>query len=206
MKTSNIKTTITNVIFASSVIFGIASCEHKESEHKASDSAEHTGVTKDVAEDQNDAKFAKNKEEKNATFLVKATEINMEEIKLGELAEKKSAHKDVKALAKMMITAHTKGLAEVKALAAKKSITVPTEVTQDAKDEYAKLDEKTEKDFNKAYADKMVSGHKDAIELFEKASTDSSDEDIRNWAASMLPELRKHLDHAMAVQKACEAK
>ncbi len=50
----------------------------------------------------------------------------------------------------------------------------------------------------------MVDGHKKAIELFEKQSTESSDADIREWATSMLPELRKHLDHAVTVQNKLE--
>lgn len=203
--TSTVKKTIAQVLIASSVIFAITSCDHKDNENKSAE-AEHKEVTKEVAEDQNDAKFNKNKDENNADFLVKAAEINLEEISLGKLAVKKSAHKDVKELGRMMETAHTKALAELTTLAAKKSISIPTEENKDAKDTYADLDGKTEKDFNKAYADKMVAGHKKAIDLFEKQSADSSDEDIRAWAASMLPELRKHLDHAVAVQKACEAK
>ena len=47
----------------------------------------------------------------------------------------------------------------------------------------------------------MVSGHKDAISTFEKASTESTDADIKQWATGMLPGLRTHLDHAMMCQK-----
>jgi hypothetical protein len=35
----------------------------------------------------------------------------------------------------------------------------------------------------------MVSGHKDAIATFEKASTDCNETDIKNWATATLPEL-----------------
>jgi hypothetical protein len=35
----------------------------------------------------------------------------------------------------------------------------------------------------------MVSGHKDAIATFEKASTDCKGTDIKNWATATLPEL-----------------
>jgi putative membrane protein len=198
--TFKIKTAALQLIFASSIIFGSASCEHKEKDHTALEDTTKA-VTKEVAKDQNDGKFNKNDDEKNAAFLVKATEINLEEINLGKLAQKKSTNKDVKELGKMMETAHTKALADLQKLAAKKSISIPTELTQDAKNAHEKLDGKSEKDFNKDYADKMVSGHKDAIDLFEKESTESSDEDIRTWATTMLPELRAHLDHAIAVQE-----
>jgi len=205
MESTKIKTTVLQLIFASSVIFGIASCENKmkESDHTTSES-ETKALTPDVAEDQNEGKFNKNDDEKNAAFLVKATEINLEEIGLGKLAQKKSTNKDVKELGKMMETTHTKALADLQKLAAKKSISIPTELPQDAKNAYDKLDGESEKDFNKNYADKMVSGHKDAIDLFEKQSTESSDEDIKTWATTMLPELRTHLDHSIVVQKKIE--
>jgi len=196
MESSKIRTTALQVIFVSSIIFGGASCEHKPSEEKASEE-----VTKDVAVNQNDGKFNKSDDQKNAAFLVKAAEINLEEISLGKLALKKSTNKDVKDLGKMMETAHAKALADLQTLALKKGISIPTELPQDAKNVYDKLDGKSEKDFDKDYADKMVSGHKDAIDLFEKESTESTDEDIRTWATNMLPELRKHLDHSIALQE-----
>jgi len=198
--TLKIKTTGLQIIFVSSVIFGAASCNHKDSEHKTSS----TSVTEDLAKDQNDEKFNKIKDEKNAQFLVKVAKINLEEISLGELAQKKSKRTSVKNLGKMMETAHAKAMGNLEELAGKKTISVPTEQDQDAKDTYAKLNGKTEKDFDKAYADMMVDGHKHAIALFEKESVESSDEDIRIWATSMLPDLRKHLDHAIVVQKECE--
>jgi putative membrane protein len=197
---SKIKTTALRVIFVSSVIFGAASCEKKDTDHKTSG----TGVTGDLAKDQNDGKFNKSKDEQNAMFLVKAAEINLEEIRLGQLAQKKSTHTSIKNLGKMMESAHLKAMGGLEELAAKKTISVPTEEDQEAKNTYAKLNAKSEKDFDKDYVDMMVDGHKHAIALFEKEAAESSDEDIRVWATSMLPELRKHLDHAIVVQKECE--
>ena len=50
----------------------------------------------------------------------------------------------------------------------------------------------------------MVNGHKDAITMFDKASTESIDEDIKAWAIAMLPVFRTHLDHAITCQEKCE--
>jgi len=50
----------------------------------------------------------------------------------------------------------------------------------------------------------MVNGHKDVISKFEKASTDAADPDIRNWATSILPALRKHLEYSEMCKKKCE--
>lgn len=161
--------------------------------------------TKEVAEDKNDVKFdSSGKAKWDADFLVAAASINQEEIELGQLAQKNGMMKEVKDLGKMLESDHTKALADEKALAAKKNISLPAATTDDVKDAYKKLSEKKGKDFDKAYCDMMVDGHKSAIEKFEKASTDATDPDIKAWAASMLPGLRAHLDHATTCQKNCE--
>lgn len=59
-------------------------------------------------------------------------------------------------------------------------------------------------EFNNEYCEMMVKGHKDAIALFEKASTECSDQEVRDWALSTLPALRTHLDHAISCEKTCE--
>ena len=159
--------------------------------------------TKEVAEEHNDAKFDNAKED-DAKFLVSAAEINLEEINLGQLAQNNSMNADVKSLGKMMETEHTKALSDLQALAAKKQITIPTALTDDGMSASKKLMEMKASKFDKEYCDMMVNGHKDAINKFEKASTDATDPDIRNWASSMLPALRTHLDHCLTCQSKCD--
>jgi putative membrane protein len=156
--------------------------------------------TKVVAEQQNDDRFDNNKQEKDAQFLVNAAEINLEQIQLGKMAQQKGGTAQVKELGKMMEAVHTKSLNDLKALAQSKMITIPTASTEKAQDGYNDLNEKSGNDFDRAYVDMMVSGHKDAIDTFEDASTDSNDTDIKNWATVSLPGLRTHLDHSVALQ------
>jgi len=159
--------------------------------------------TKEVATEQNEAKFD-NATEDDAKFLVSAAEINLEEIQLGKLAQEKSMNADVKSLGKMMETEHTKALEDLQALAASKQITLPTSLTDDGMSANNKLMDMKSSKFDKEYCDLMVNGHKDAISKFEKASTDAADSDIRSWAASMLPALRTHLDNSITCQKQFE--
>jgi putative membrane protein len=193
-KINRFKSLILQAIVITAILFGASSCmDNKKPED-----------TKDVAEEHNDAKFNNNKQEKDAEFLVKAAEINLEEISLGQLAQQNGRTTHVKELGKMMEDAHTKSLNDLTALAKKKMITIPTSPTNNSQEAYKKLNEKSGNDFDKQYADMMVSGHKDAIVVFEKASTDCSDSDIKEWATAMLPNLRTHLDHAIDCQKKCE--
>jgi len=158
--------------------------------------------SKEVAEERNEEKFTNAKEE-DAEFLVSAAEINLEEIQLGQLAQKNSKMPKVIELGKMMEVEHTKALKDLQMLATKKQITIPTTLTNDGKDAYDKLKDKFGFDFDKKYSDKMVEGHKDAIEKFEKASIYAKDTDIQSLATTMLPSLRSHLKHSIACQQMC---
>lgn len=156
--------------------------------------------SKETAETHNEAKFENSSVENDAQFLVNAAEINLEEIQLANLAQTKSTNVDVKELAKTIGDAHTKSMADLKALAIKKNITIPIVATEDAVKTYDKLSAKNLTDFDKEFCDMMVSGHKNAITVFEKASTDSMDEEIKTWATATLIELRMHADKAILCQ------
>jgi putative membrane protein len=190
-------THITAALFQSGLIaatlLGMLSCSN---ETKTED-------TKDIAETINEVKYENSNKEKvdEAQFLVDAAEINLEEIQLGKLAQKNSKIPGIISFGKMMEDAHTKSLNQLTALAKKKSISIPIAPTEESKKEYSKLSTKTGNEFDTEFSDKMVRGHKDAIKLFEKASEGSEDADIRKWAIETLPELRKHLEHAEAIEK-----
>jgi putative membrane protein len=185
-----LKQTWIHVAFVAAILF-MASCSDTT---KAED-------TKDVAEEQNDDAFDNNKQEKDAQFLVNAAEMDMEAIKLGQLAAQNGRSARAKDLGKMMEDAHTKSLQELTDLAKAKSITIPSSLTDNGQDAFSSLKEKTGNDFDQAYADMMVDKHDDAIDTYEIASNSSQDTDIKNWAAASLPGLRKHLDHSMDCQK-----
>jgi len=196
-KTTSLKTRLPGIVFLLAVFtlivtFGLPSCNNAKTEDP-----------KEVANESNDAKFD-NKKENDAEFLVAAAEINLEEIQLGQLAQKTSTMTEVKELGKMMEDGHTQAMSDLQALSAKKQITIPSTLTEAGQEANKKLMDKTGKDFDKAYCDMMVNGHKDAIDKFQKASTDATDPDIRKWATSMLPALQTHLDQSITCQKKFE--
>ncbi len=161
---------------------------------------------KEIAEDKNEERFDDRKSEKDADFLVEAAAINLEEIKLGELAQQKGTMDDTKAMGKLMVKEHTAALKDLKQLAASKSITIPAVLTEDGQDAFDDLNEESAgKDFDKEYCSMMVSGHKAAIRKFENASSNAEDPDIRNWATSMLPTLRAHLENSNICKEKCKA-
>lgn len=136
---------------------------------------------KSVANIQNDANDAK--------FLATAAEINLEEIKLGQLAQQKSTQKDIKELGKLIETDHSKNMEKLTTLAKKESIELPSALTDQGNDDYEKLSKLS-------YCDMMVSGHKGAISEYENEIKETKNSDIKAFATATLPQLRTHLEHA----------
>lgn len=191
-KTSFFKETLLLTAFVTTIFLLLfASCSNRQK----------TEITNDDAREHNEARFDNNNQEKDAQFIVEAAEINLKQIQLGQLAQQKGTTTHIKELGKMIEDAHTKSQRELTALAKRKSITIPTSPSDAAQDAYTKLDENSGNDFDIAYADKMVLRHKNAIDTFEKASNDSYDTDIKNWAIAALPDLRTHLNHSIDSQR-----
>lgn len=132
----------------------------------------------------------------DSRFLMDAAEMQLEEISLGKLAQEKGNSANVKELGKMMEEDHSKSFSELSALAQSNSVSIPTSITEDSKGVQESLAEKTGSDFDKAFSDLIVEKHENAIAKFEKASSDSEDNEIRTWANGKLPGLKNHLKHA----------
>jgi putative membrane protein len=139
-------------------------------------------------------------EEKDARFMVKAAEIDLLQIRLGIMAQEKGKSKAIKELGKMMEDRHNRSLVALTALAAKKAISIPTKLDDEALADYRTLNNIPAADFDRKYSSMTVKAHKAAIMTYEKASKGSGDNDIRQWASSSLPDLRAHLTQAKACQ------
>ncbi|PAM94965.1 DUF305 domain-containing protein [Flavobacterium sp. IR1] len=157
---------------------------------------------KEVAEDINEAKFdtIADKED-DSEFLVDQAEINLAEIEIGKLAQTKSTNAEVKKFGKMLVDEHTKAASEVSALAKTKNFTLPTSLTEEGQEEYNKLNEKSGTDFDKKFADMMVSGHEKAIDKLRKAAEDATDADVKLWASNNIAGLTAHLEHAKLLKQ-----
>ncbi len=181
-----------SLCIAGSLILTVSCSENKTSDSK--DVAERENVNRLTSKDT--AVVIEN--EHASIFLVEAAELELEKIRLGKLAQQKGSSAHVKELGKMMEEDHNKTFNEIKALAQSKSVSIPTSITEDSQESINDLEEKSGNDFGKAYSDRMVEQHEDAIELYERAAKDSDDPEIRSWASEKLPSLRAHLKHAEA--------
>jgi putative membrane protein len=132
----------------------------------------------------------------DTSFVTKAAQGGMAEVKLGQLATEKASSPDVKAFGQQMVDDHSKANDELKNLASKKGETLPTDI--DAKDQakYDRLSKMSGAEFDKAYMADMVSDHKTDVSEFRRESQRGTDPDIKAWAAKTLPTLEHHLQMA----------
>jgi putative membrane protein len=133
-------------------------------------------------------------------FMNKAASGGMMEMQLGEMAEQSSKSQGVKNFGIMMVKDHTKATAELRTLAAKKDISLPSVVSEDHQKHINELTPLRGAEFDEKYMDMMVEDHKEDIDLFEKASK-SEDQDISAFAAKTLPVLKKHFEAAKKIER-----
>jgi putative membrane protein len=171
----------------------------------ASCSRKNDTDSKELAKDQNEAKFDDTKKEDDTKFAVEAADGGMLEVQLAQLAIANAASKQVKDFAQSMVKEHSKANEELKSLATQKNITLPGTLSEESKKEYDKLAEKRGEDFDEAYCDFMVKDHKDDIDKFKKEADDGNDADIKSWASEKLPTLQHHLSMAESMEDAVDA-
>jgi len=128
----------------------------------------------------------------DAKFLKEAARGGMAEVTLGRLAVDKAESDEVKNFGQRMVTDHGKANQELKDLAASEGVTLPTEMSADAKAEQKKLSGLSGAEFDKAYMKAMLKDHKKDISEFKQESEQGKDADVKNWAAKTLPTLQDH--------------
>lgn len=192
--------TFVAAILAIFSILGAASCSSDNANRTSNNSStSNTNSTSTVNALKNGVETAVNSVSNAVTgrpteedFWNKAAEGGMAEVELSKLAQTKSQNADVKKFAQMMITDHTKANTELKALAAKKNVTLPTALSSSHKSTLDKLGTLSGADFDKAYVDAMVSDHDGAVSLFQTEGDGGTDPDLKAFAAKTLPTLKGH--------------
>jgi putative membrane protein len=135
-------------------------------------------------------------------FMASAASAGMYEVQASQLALQKSDDPKQKAFAQTMIDDHTKAGDELKDLAAKKNVTLPTTLASSDQSMLDKLNKKDAgKDFDKAYRSQMQKSHKKAVSLFDNEARHGKDADVKTWAATTLPKLKHHGGMANALPK-----
>lgn len=157
--------------------------DNADSLNKAKDTTTNAAATGGIAVSDDDAKFA-----------TAAANGGMAEVALGKLASEKATNAQVKQFGSMMVTDHGKANDELMAIAKAKNITLPATVDTEHQQKMDELSKKTGADFDKAYVDAMVDGHKKTLDLMQNEAKNGKDADLKAFAAKTAPIVQMHLD------------
>jgi len=150
--------------------------------------------SKQVATDQDKAKFDSTDMKADALFAVNVADGGMLEIKAGQLAQANAELPVVKELGKMMVDDHSKLADELKAIAMANNITLPDSLSNASSDKYKDLMKaKHGKDFDKAFTDRMVDDHTKTIKAFQDEAANGNNAALKAWATKTIPGLQNHL-------------
>ncbi len=126
--------------------------------------------------------------EKDKTFMKKAAKGGMMEVAMGQVAEQKAQREDVKSFGKRMVTDHGKANDELKSIASKKGVQLPS------KEHTARWTS------DKAYIDMMVKDHEKDLAEFKEEANSGSDPDVKKFADDTAKVIQEHLDLAKETQ------
>ena len=137
------------------------------------------------------------------------------EIASSKIALGQSDNSKVKAFARLMIEDHTKTTAHLLTGSGMSKADVDSKIApgsdgkhkandlidQSHADMLDKLGREKGKDFDSDYMSDQVSGHKDAVSLFEDYVHHGDNRSLRHWARKTLPTLEAHLSKAQGIDK-----
>ncbi|MFL6624124.1 MAG: DUF4142 domain-containing protein [Sulfurifustis sp.] len=138
-------------------------------------------------------------------FAKKAATDNLSEIELADVAKNQASQDMVKQYAEHIANDHQQANEKLKSIASQKGIDLPNAPDSKHKSEKDKLAKRQGADFDKAFVDAMVKDHKNTVKEFEKEAKDGKDPELKQFASSMLPGLRKHLQEAQQLQASTKA-
>ncbi|MFI5136443.1 MAG: DUF4142 domain-containing protein [Sphingobacteriales bacterium] len=160
-----------------------------DSLNKVKDTSNNASATGGIAVNNDDAKFASN-----------AAAGGLTEVALGNLARQKSANEKIRNFGAMMVKDHSAANTELADLAKTKNISIPAAVSAEDQKKIDGLAKKTVKDFDKAYVDGMIKGHKDALKLFQDEAQNGTDADLKTFASKTVTVVQAHLEAITEIQ------
>jgi putative membrane protein len=132
-------------------------------------------------------------------FIEHAASGGMMEVELGRLAQTRAASPRVKEFGQRMVDDHGRANAELKEVAKKASMSLPTTMNARDREEAARLASLQGAAFDRAYMQAMLKDHREDVAGFRQEANDGTDPVVRDFARRTLPVLESHLTLAQDV-------
>jgi putative membrane protein len=132
-----------------------------------------------------------------ADFIKEVAISDMFEIQSSQIAQERGNATE-KTFAATMIKDHQKTSEELKSMVSSGDLKaeLPTALDSSHQGKIDKLKSLKGADFSSRYDSDQVTGHKDAVSLFERYSKNGDNPKLKDWAGKTLPALRHHLEMA----------
>ena len=134
-----------------------------------------------------------------AHFLKKAIQGNFSEVSLGHMIERRAASGEVKHFGAMLVSDHSKGLAQAQSIASRLRLRIPATLTPEARNEQRRLQRLNGRAFDLEVKRYMINDHLQDIAEF-KTQARSGDRATSGYAAATVPVMQRHLSMARSIR------
>jgi putative membrane protein len=184
------KTIILQAVLTDTTLFSTYGCVNKKKD----------AISREKKEDLKSEEWAR----KEAMFLAKAAQMNISQIRLGQLAEKQSKNSDILDLGMALVHFHPEAQVSLNEIAGKKLIALPMLPDEGSTSDYKELAEKTGDEFDSQFVLSVIAVCQESITILGKAAIETSDAEINRWAAGRIKDFQGHLNMAAECGKKLE--
>jgi len=144
--------------------------------------------------------FAQNKMDNDDISAMKQlAQADLSEIAAGKTAAEKAQSPDVKKFGQKMVDDHTKMLADLRALAKKKSVALPQDPDMKDMAQMKIMEHKSGAEFDKDYMEHMVKDHEKDVKDTENIAAKAKDPQFKSAVQQANAKIREHLQLAQRV-------
>jgi putative membrane protein len=132
-------------------------------------------------------------------FLRDAIRGNFSEVTLGRMIQNRGASRQVRNFGAMLVSDHSKGLAQAQQIAARLRLRIPATLTPEAQAEQARLRSLSGPAFDREVRRYMINDHRKDIAEF-RAQARTGERATSGYAAATIPVMQRHLAAAQAIR------
>jgi putative membrane protein len=137
----------------------------------------------------------------NALFLTDTAHSSNSEIALSQVALERASNPRVREYAQMMVRDHQRGNQDLMTVAQQKGMDVPKRPDELHAKMAASMRQMSGEQFDREYMSAMVADHARLVSKFQDKAANAQDPQVRAFAASQLPVVQMHLDHAREINR-----
>lgn len=132
-------------------------------------------------------------------FLKDAIQGNFSEVTLGRIIQNRGASPQVRQFGRMLVSDHSKGLAQAQQIASRLRLRIPATLSPEARHEQVLLRRLSGHSFDREVRRYMIDDHRKDIAKFQ-AQARSGERATSGYAAATVPVMRHHLAVAQSIR------